>query len=156
SAASKCLRPINATASFSVPTGPDTRAPAFSSVLTISKPMSGSSSTTRIVLPGRRRLALVAVWNSSMGEDNRGTTAFEDGFVVSAPGNGNEIFHLTPFASPSICALPPSLLELCSMSVVPKPRADRALTGGPPRSTHCKLRVSLLHVHITVIEPAEP
>jgi hypothetical protein len=57
----------------------------------------------------------VAVWDSSIGEVDRGPAAFEDELVVSGTGSGNEIFHVTPFASTTISAVPPSLLALCSM-----------------------------------------
>ena len=90
------------------------------------------------------------------GKDDCELILFDGDCVVSNAGSGSEIFHVTPLASATISALPPSLLALWSINVVPKPRPDEAFTGGPPRSTHCRFKVSLLHVHVTAIEPAAP
>jgi hypothetical protein len=49
-----------------------------------------------------------------------------------------------PSASQGISAPPPSLLALCSISVVPNPGENGALTGGPPLHS-AQVELAILH-----------
>jgi len=63
------------------------------------------------------------------------------------------IVHSTPSRGLDVCAVPPWVFTLCSISVVPKPDLPSGDTGGPPRSLQRSTRVSSDTVHCSAIRP---